>query len=82
MFKFSDDIKIPLETGRWQNIPKEERLCSLCDLNVIGDEFHYLFMCRYQEIKKGYEKYIFLAIIILIQARVRCKDYYLYAMYQ
>ncbi|MCU7800877.1 MAG: reverse transcriptase family protein [gamma proteobacterium symbiont of Lucinoma myriamae] len=39
--------KLPVETGRWENIPLNERKCSLCNLNDIGDEFHYLFKCTY-----------------------------------
>ena len=37
--------KLPIQTQRYINIPREERLCPLCDLNEIGDEFHYLFNC-------------------------------------
>jgi len=35
--------KLPIEKGRFENIPRHERKCSVCD--VLGDEFHYLFMC-------------------------------------
>ena len=38
--------KLPIETGRWENIPLNERMCILCNLDV-GDEFHYLFKCPY-----------------------------------
>ena len=34
---------LPIETGRWSNIPKYERFCNLCSSPAIGDEFHYLF---------------------------------------
>ena len=37
--------KLPVETGRWENIPYGERKCSLCNKNDIGDEFHYLLVC-------------------------------------
>jgi hypothetical protein len=36
------NMKIPIETGRWENIPKEKILCKFCN-DGIGDEFHYLF---------------------------------------
>ena len=36
--------KLPIEIGRWQNIERNERLCNLCR-NVIGDEFHYILEC-------------------------------------
>ena len=28
-----------------QNIPYENRLCTICDLNEIGDEYHYIMKC-------------------------------------
>jgi hypothetical protein len=37
--------KLPIECGRWCNIPREDRICTLCSKNEIGDEFHYLFSC-------------------------------------
>ena len=37
------NMKIPIETGRWVNIPQEKRLCKFCN-DGIGDEFHYLFI--------------------------------------
>lgn len=36
------NLKIPIETGRWHNIPAEDRKCRICKENV-GYEFHYLF---------------------------------------
>ena len=33
--------KLLVETGRWRNIPRNERKC----LNDIGDEYHYLMVC-------------------------------------
>ena len=32
--------KLPIETGRYTNILREERLCKKCNSNSIGDEFH------------------------------------------
>ena len=37
--------KLPIEQGRRQGIPRDERLCRECDMNVIGDEFHLLMEC-------------------------------------
>ena len=47
-FRLSN-LKIPVETGRWQNIPMEERICQKCNQNI-GDEYHYLFICNFHEI--------------------------------
>ena len=38
--------RLPIETGRWLNIPKVDRICSLCQLEV-GDEFHFLLKCQF-----------------------------------
>ena len=35
---------LPIETGRWSGINREERLCPTC--LVLGDEVHYLFDCN------------------------------------
>ena len=51
------NIKFPIETGRWNGVPKHERICNLCG-NGIGYEFHYLFICEKQEIKIIREKFI------------------------
>ena len=39
--------RFPVETGRWYNIPLNERLCLLCNKGLIGDEFHYILECTY-----------------------------------
>ena len=38
---------MPIVAGRYNNIPLDDRLCTLCQLNEIGDEFHYLFNCTF-----------------------------------
>ena len=40
----ASNLRIPIETGRWYNIPKDERVCTLCGQSI-GDEFHLLFVC-------------------------------------
>ena len=40
------NMNLPIEKGRWINIPRNERLCQLCNVSEIGDEFHYLFTCQ------------------------------------
>mgnify|MGYP001195529472 CR=1 FL=1 len=34
---------MPIETGRWRRVEREERLCVTC--NVLGDEEHYIYTC-------------------------------------
>ncbi len=31
--------------GRYKGIPREQRICVLCDLGVVEDEFHFPFHC-------------------------------------
>ena len=37
---------LPVETGRWRRIPRENRKCHLCHLDV-GDEYHYVLTCNF-----------------------------------
>ena len=48
--------RLPVETGRWHNTPRTDRLCILCDSSDTGDEFHYIFSCDY--FKKERKQYL------------------------
>ena len=48
--------KLPVEKGRLYNIERRLRTCDLCHLNVLGDEFHYIFVCAF--FKNERKKYI------------------------
>ena len=37
--------RLPIEKGRFIGLTRAERICNLCDLNMIGDEYHYLCIC-------------------------------------
>ena len=37
---------LPIETLRYKKIPREERICTICNLNEKGDEEHYLLRCK------------------------------------
>ena len=50
MFR-TGNTKLPIETGRWFNTPRENRICKLCNSKKIGDEFHYLLKCTYSVIQ-------------------------------
>ena len=39
--------RFPCECGRWQGIDLSERKCPLCNLQEIGDEYHYLLICPF-----------------------------------
>ena len=36
------NVKLPIETGRWFNIERDDRICHLCNSDI---EFHYIFNC-------------------------------------
>ena len=48
--------RLPIQTGRFNYIPRCERLCNKCDLLDIGDEFHYILKCPYFAEKKCIHK--------------------------
>ena len=39
--------ELPVETGRFLHIERNERICHICNKNELGDEFHSLFNCEY-----------------------------------
>lgn len=38
--------RLPIETGRWQGITRDNRVCHLIDSNDIGNEYHYVMICH------------------------------------
>ena len=46
--------ELPIETGRYTNVIKCERICILCDLNDTGDEWHYLCVQRLKKLGTNY----------------------------
>ena len=56
-FRFrTTNNNVPLNKLRYLNIPKDDRICLKCDMNEIGTEFHYLFVCP--SFKESRSKYI------------------------
>ena len=46
-----------IESGRYTNVDREERICTLCELNDIEDEFHFILKCPlYHELRNKYIK--------------------------
>ncbi len=39
-------------------IPRDERICTVCDSGEVGDEFHYLFNCSNENVKRNRTKYV------------------------
>ena len=38
-------LPLKIETDRYQGIPIEQRICKLCNSNLIEDEIHFMFHC-------------------------------------
>jgi hypothetical protein len=45
--------KLKIEYGRYQNIPRDERLCNNCNMQTVEDEFHFVFDCQCYETKRN-----------------------------
>ena len=46
---------LAIERGRYMNIERCQRLCTLCNLNVVEDEYHFLLCCEtYKDLRKLY----------------------------
>ena len=45
----TSNCKMPIETGTWQNIFREDRICHLCR-DGVGNEYHYLFLCKNESV--------------------------------
>ncbi len=46
-------LPLSFETGRFQNIPREFSLCTMCNDNVIEDETHFIFYCnQYNDLRE------------------------------
>ena len=50
------DHKLEIEKGRHNKVPKEERLCRVCDSGEIETEEHFLIKCKfYDNLKLRYQ---------------------------
>ena len=51
----SGTLPLAIETGRYTNVPLENRICTLCDNNIIEDEIHFMCVCeKLQDIRYSY----------------------------
>ena len=39
--------RLSIETGRYKNVPIDQRICKCCDSNNIEDEIHFAMQCNY-----------------------------------
>ena len=48
---------LAIERGRFENIARTERVCALCNSNLVENEYHFLLVCPlYRELRKQYLK--------------------------
>ncbi len=46
---------LPIETGRYVNVERKDRICTLCISNNIGDECHYFInFCYFDNLRKEF----------------------------
>ena len=46
-----------IETGRFYNLYRHERVCSMSNLNVVEDEYHCILQCeKYIDVRRRYRK--------------------------
>ena len=50
-------MKFPIETGICQIIARNDRICTFCRENI-GDELHYLFICKHELVVPLRSKFI------------------------
>lgn len=41
----TSNLRLPIQLGRFNNIPRHERICNFCTKRDLGDEFHTLLCC-------------------------------------
>ena len=51
---FCGILPLEVETGRYQGVKRENRLCRVCEREIVEDEIHFLFSCRtLRDVRKG-----------------------------
>ena len=43
---------LPVNVLRYEGIPRHDRLCNKCNLNDVGDEYHYILICPFFKQKR------------------------------
>ena len=46
-----------IERGRYENLPRDERICKCCNMSQIESEYHFLLVCPlYSELRRKFFK--------------------------
>ena len=49
----SGTLPIEIEAGCYISTPKEERYCKVCNLQVVENEFHFIFSCPMYQLERS-----------------------------
>ena len=69
--------RLPVETGRWHNASRADRVCHLCDSADIGDGFHYIMSVIILN-KEG--KIIYRVIAVIMSILSNLMSYFLHVI--
>ena len=48
---------LAIETGRYTNMPRDQRICLQCNMNMVETEYHFLLVCpKYRELRHNFLK--------------------------
>ncbi len=62
------NTRLPIEQGRYNNAPRYQRYCRLCNAQTVGDEFHLLLVCEViSDIRKLYLPRYYLYITNMVK---------------
>ena len=45
--------RLPIQQRRSLGIPRDERICTVCDSGEVGDAFHYLLNCSNENVNEN-----------------------------
>ena len=49
--------KLMIEIGRYDNTPREQRICQFCNMSKVEDEYHFLLVCpNYRDLRRKFFK--------------------------
>ncbi len=54
----SNNNRLPVVTGRYENVSREERFCTKCRNDVVGDEYHIILLCPNENIVQLRNRFI------------------------
>ena len=58
----TNNNKLPIVLGRYNNIPRENRICQLCQSGEVGDEYHLILKCSNTMLQAYRELYLPLSL--------------------